>query len=440
MADYGSESSYKRRYPKRKSSQVGKQTRNKSTPERSAEIVAGPIIKVDDFDLHWHMFLSVPYPLEVERFTHHEHLLHAVDCFIRGIFDTRNKGWSASTTSFLGPGGNDQSPLYYQWRSISDRCHSVALLVRAGQQGKAEATLEQLFQELGNLVEHRHPAFMVSFWRLCLRLLGVDTHIPQANAVRRLLSLVKACRPENDPAALIAASLSAMVPGDLRNALRIGYLKAIRTMGELIGDENIMVLEMASYYCKFFDTPYLVREALLGKFEFVWHKTYDGHAERSRPAIAVAYAYAYAAYYVLDRPLIAIDMGVKLRDTAAGHSHLAEPARARWTLETEAFAFASKTVAEMYRQQVSRAGNLACAADQFAKCCASMQGAILKLEKGDRECRTRAGIMSATLNRWLVEWGLQQQAEEEAIRARRILNSVEGKMCRGNTCVERVWS
>lgn len=350
------------------------------------------------------MGLSVPDKLELNQFTHHEQLLHSVDSFVRGVFDPGNKGWSADITDFVGPeGGAASTSLYYQWRSASDRCHSVALLVHVGHQGKAQATLEQLFKELAVLIQHRHPALIATIWRVCLRLLGVDSHIPQANAVQRLVGLVQESQANSAALRLLASSLGQMDQADLRHALHIGYLKAIKTMTELIGDENIMVLEMASHYCKFFDTHHLVRQTLIAKYEYVWHKTYEAHADGSRPTIAISYAYAYAAYYVFDCPYIAIDMAEKLRDTAAGHPHLANPPR--WTIEAEAFAFASKTVAELYRQQVSRAETLTSVADEYAKCCASMQGAILKLESGDRECRTRAAMISRALNRWLVGSG-----------------------------------
>jgi hypothetical protein len=429
-----SKNAYKRRYKKRvmvatgEGIQSSSQTRTNKNPEPVAERVSGPIIAGDEFDLHWHMRLSVPDPLDLERFIHHERLLHTVDCFICGVFDGGNKGWLASTIDFVSPHRGEGPSLYFQWRSVSDRCHSVALLIRAGQQGRAEATLEGLFQELGALTRHRHPAFIVTFWRLCLRLLGVDTHIPQANSFGRLLSLVKESWPETDSVFLLAKSLTEMDPSDIRNALRIGYLKSIRTMAQMIGDENLMVLEMVSYYCKFFETHYLVRDALLAKFEFVLHQTRNTHSANSRPAIAVSYAFAYAAYYALDCPVVALGNALGLRDAAVSSPQLAEPTR--WGLEAEAFAFASKTVAEMYRQQVSRAANLASVADEYSKCCASMQAAIQRLEHGDRECRTRAAMLSTTLNRWFVEWGLQKEADEEGRRTRRILDTVDGKMCR----------
>jgi NAD-dependent oxidoreductase involved in siderophore biosynthesis len=432
-----SNNAYKRRFKKREASKNAAaaaikhapQTRAKSTLDPPVLKVPGTIIEKDEFDLHWHMCLPVPDQLKLSEFTHHEQLLHSVDSFIRGVFDPGNKGWSADVTDFLGHVGNGSPTSYYQWRSVSDRCHSVALLVRAGHQGKAQTTLERLFQELGVLVRHPHPAFIVTFWRVCLRLLGVDTHIPQANAVSRLLSLVKESQADNKAVSLLASSLSQIGQADLRHALRIGYLKAIKTMAELVGDENIMVLEMASYYCKFFDTHYLVRQTLMAKYEYVWHMIHAMHVDGSRPAISISYAYAYAAYYVFDCPYVAIDMAEKLRNSAAAHPHLADPPR--WTLEAEAFAFASKTVAELYRQQISRADSLTSVANEYGKCCASMQGATLKLEKGDRECRTRAAMISTALNRWFVEWGLQQEADEEAVRTRRILDSIEGKMCVG---------
>jgi hypothetical protein len=151
-----SNNAYKRRFKKREASKNAAaaaskhapQTRAKSTLDPPVLKVPGAIIEKDDFDLHWHLCLPVPDQLKLSEFTHHEQLLHSVDSFIRGVFDPGNKGWSADVTDFLGHVGNGSPTSYYQWRSASDRCHSVALLVRAGHQGKAQTTLERLFQSL----------------------------------------------------------------------------------------------------------------------------------------------------------------------------------------------------------------------------------------------------------------------------------------------------
>lgn len=83
----------------------------------------------------------------------------------------------------------------------------------------------------------------------------------------------------------------------------------------------------------------------------------------------------------------------------------------------------------IYRQRVPRLHSLETASDECAKCCASMQGAIGKLEKGDVECRIRAALLSRALNRWFVEWDLLEEARIEGLRTRRIEDTIPGKTC-----------
>lgn len=136
--------------------------------------------------------------------------------------------------------------------------------------------------------------------------------------------------------------------GDIWYILWITYLKLIRTIVGLIGNENLIVLEMVSSYYKFFDIYYIVRKALIVKFEYIWYQIYDNHADISRPAITVSYAFTYTVYYILDYPIIALDIAKQLQDAAVGSAYFTEPST-KWAFETEAFVFASKTIAEMYR-------------------------------------------------------------------------------------------
>jgi hypothetical protein len=59
---------------------------------------------------------------------------------------------------------------------------------------------------------------------------------------------------------------------------------------------------------------------------------------------------------------------------------------------TLAFAFSAKAVAGFYRERKENYWS-----------CWAMEYAIERLETRDRECRTRAVILSKTLSRWLRE-------------------------------------
>jgi len=58
--------------------------------------------------------------------------------------------------------------------------------------------------------------------------------------------LVKEAQPDNHPLQLLATALGSADRTDLRHILRISYLKAIRTVTELIGDENAMGLDISA--------------------------------------------------------------------------------------------------------------------------------------------------------------------------------------------------
>ncbi|KAH8679489.1 hypothetical protein BGZ61DRAFT_590960 [Ilyonectria robusta] len=423
---------YNRRFKKwgisKNKNTVGSQDRTRARAVHKAphQRVQELVLAADEFDMHMHMTIEVPETLQFKQFEHHEVVLKSVDDFIYGVFDSGKEGWSADVTSFIDPDRKRCSATYH-WRVLSDRCHSVALLIRANLHSKAEMTLENLFQNLATVDNYRHPAFMVEFWRLCIRIQGIDCHIPRANAMSRLFRVIKITQQVGSPVHRLISSLSSVDAKDLRNVLRIGYVKAIRTFSVLIGDENVMILDMLSFYCKFFTTAFLTRQTLIAKFDYVWHQTYELRLNNSTARVAIDYAFAYAAYYVIDAPYLAIGMAQTLRDTIANGPCLI--GRLEWTLETEAFSFSSKIVAELHRQRANRAENWQAASGDYSRCCASMQGAITKLEHGDRDCRTRAAMLSKVLNRWLVEWELQKEADEEALRTRRIEDSILGKPC-----------
>lgn len=389
-----------------------------------------------------------------------------MDSFIFGIFGARERGWSADTVGVLNKHGQ-RCPFTNRWRVLSDRCHSVAALVRSKLPDKAEITLDQLLVDLGELAFQQHPSFIATFWRICLRLQSIHCHIPKAKPLDRLFSVLlnsqqKTIDTSNsnsdekpNPIYLLIDSLRHINREELRHVLRIGYVKTIMTLTQLIGDENIMVLDMLSFYCRFFATRYLTRQTLIAKFEYVWHAIHSPPLSSPSPSlhsaastameispasVAITYSFAYAAYYVCDAPYLALGMAERLRNVVADHPHLAG-FRAQWSLEAEAFSCCSLVVARIYRERVNQrtgggvGGGGRCpdadASDEFAKCCASIQGAITKLESGDRDCRTRAASSSRLLVLWLGEWGLLGEAREEERRAARIESSIAGRMCRG---------
>jgi hypothetical protein len=399
-------------------------------------IVEKQLLTDCEFDLRLHVHREIIRDFTPDKYKVYERALVSVDRYLYSKLDQGKNGWSADVRGFCRPNGEVCDDTH-SWRTMSDRCHTVALLIRAGLHGKAEQALDDVLLRLSRC-DYGHPSFILMFWRVCIRIEGIDCHIPRAEALERLFLTVRRALPEDHVSHALIKSLSTIDRCDLRSVVRICFVKAIRTLIALVGDENIMVLDTISFYCKFFNASEIVKETLRSKFQYVWHQTYDTHPEGSLAAVAVDYAFASSAYYAFESPYLALSMAVKLRDTLG--NHLRQVQSVEWTLETEAFSFTSKAVAELYRQRVNHLlrqdESPELAAEAYGKCCASMQGAIERLEIGDTECRTRAVMLSSTLNRWLVEWSLlagwdlNEDAHREGLRLRRIEDSIPGKLCR----------
>src|SRR3569833_2145444 len=121
----------------------------------------------------------------------------------------------------------------------------------------------------------------------------------------------------SSPVSLLVASLSQIEPEHQRGALRIGYLKAIKTLVDLIGDENVMVLSMISFYSKFFDTRHLARQPLIAKFAYVWHQTHReiSHDNNvSTASINKRFQITNTANYVVNAPNVTIAKAGKLQN------------------------------------------------------------------------------------------------------------------------------
>ncbi|KAK0613550.1 hypothetical protein B0T14DRAFT_591393 [Immersiella caudata] len=252
---------------------AGKQTRAQRKPKPSLQIQRN-VISPHEFDFNLHA--SAPPPsvssLSPNRYRPHEGVLVSVDRFIHGIFGSRKEKWSTNITGFLDSNGR-QCPLTKIWRTLPERCYGASILIRCQMNIKAETNIQRMLDDLRKICHLEHPAFIVYFWRLCLRLHSIDSHLPFMKPLDRLFALLLECWPDrSNHIGLLISSLREVGNDELRHVLRIGYVKAIRTLTELIGDENIMVLEMVSFYYRFFSAKFILKQALIAKFQSVWHQ------------------------------------------------------------------------------------------------------------------------------------------------------------------------
>lgn len=389
---------------------------------------------IRELDLHQHMNMEVPHPLSPNRYSNHEVALASVDSFIYSVLDGRGGCWSADTSNFVMNGtwlNNGES----NWKVVCDRGHAVSSLIRVSANAKAESAFEQLLYELKTSVNYLHPAFITEFWRLCLQMLGADGHIQNANAMRRMLEAVRDVNCQNRS---IQGSIFGLLSSlcniyfehrsDMVHVIRICFAKTITTMTELIGDENTMVLNMVTFYCKFFDAPFILRDVLLTKLEYVRNGIYLSHPRDSYERIVIEYTYVNAAYFVFNMPQVAKQAAESLRDQVG--CRLSPHRSASWTIEPQAFSFCSKILAEIYRARANNASNQTEFEEAVSKCVTAMRNAIDTLQQGSVDWQIRAAEHSNSLSRWLRDWKLKSFAEEEWKVSLAIVSGIPGKLCR----------
>jgi hypothetical protein len=348
-------------------------------------------------------------------------MLHSIDCYVHYVFDSISGRWSPGLAEFWLP-PEEQAALFRMsgqlatWQRLADQSYGVSVLLNAGLDREACKSLDLLLAGVKAAAQHQDPSFMVKFWRLCLQMCTIDKH-SSLQAFQKLCSELKTVyndkfRVRNAVTTMVQA-LQQVQTEDIRHTLRIGFDKTLRTMTGLIGDENAMLLHMWSHYFKYWDEQYLCADALLLKFDYIWHMSKSLFPSDPEVDIAITYYYAYAAYYVGNKEWH--ELGEKMIATVHSLSseRLAAEVSPEWTLTTLAFAFSSRIEALARWKE----------GDINASMCI-MLSAITTLERGDRECRIRAMMLAGVLTRWMKKWGLIDESGLIKQRGEMIQNSI----------------
>lgn len=372
-------------------------------------------------------------PTVLNPYIHHENVLKCVDTIIYAFFAVKKKkAWSVAATGFIAP---DHETYHdgYRWRALSEQSHGLSMLIRMRMHSKAASRLGYLLHDLASLSDYQQPTFLAEFWRLCIRVHGFDSHIPLEEAITKALSAVRmAQKPYQEknqylesPVERLCECLEMIHRSDLRHALRLGFVKTMKTMSLLIGDENIIVLEMMIFYCKYFDAPHIAKDILKAKLESVKTQIQGWSGTSTTEWVAIQYAYVYASYYIFDEPSIALENALALKICILRHDSLGSI----WTLESEAFSFASKIIAELHRKRANESQTIEEVDSERARCMSIMQLTVNSLRGGDVHQKIRAALHSQDLNRWLDEWNLRTAAAQQSLTTTEILNEIPDREC-----------
>lgn len=141
----------------------------------------------------------------------------------------------------------------------------------------------------------------------------------------------------------------------------------------------------------------------MGKGDYLKNSFYSSSA-----CISADYYLMYASYYICKKQVYAEGMAHAMLEYTR-YLDLGPD----FSLPNQAVAFASKLVAMCHRER-----------KDYLRCQEAMNFAIQRLEKGGRECRTRAIMLSNTLLRWQREWQDYEGAQQEKLRMLRIMQTI----------------
>ena len=299
------------------------------------------------------------------------------------------------------------------WRQIEDQCFGVSVLIKGSSVKQAFQTLDTIFQSLKSLAAFSDPGLMVEFWPMCRRLHGICVDINDYQLLYAFLryfrDLTKNYFGGEHPVFLLLDALTRVEWDAMISTLRVGYLKSIHCMESVIGADHATVLSMWSNYIKYWDRQSLHQAVFIANFRRLLAAADAQFGAKSEKAISALHGFTYAAFYNFDNQTLSRQLAQDLLDRTVDLPCI--NGEYQWGLESQCFAFASKVLALLCLGEKQRDEGHAYLAD-----------AISCLERGDRECKTRAVMLAEDLEGWLTSWDDIHGAEAVRHKRMRILS------------------
>jgi hypothetical protein len=292
-----------------------------------------------------------------------------------------------------------------QWADLDDRFFGASVLIERSSVSEGFATLDSIFREMKPLVADNvsQPAIMVEFWPICHRIDGICRRVDDYNLMYAFLryfrDLVGGYVGRKHPLFELLDALSYVEQRYMMPTLRLGYMKAIRCLESLIGADHAIVLNMWSNYVKYWDNQSINQEAFAANFTRLVEAAEARFGRCARETVRILHSFLYAMFYSSDDKRLAWKLAEDLVERTG--SLLSITQEIKWGVETLGFAFASKVLALLSLDFGER--------DSFST---SLDRAIRRLKTGDRECRTRAIMLSEDLETKLAQWGKQDEVED----------------------------
>jgi hypothetical protein len=262
-------------------------------------------------------------------------------------------------------------------------------------------TLDQVCDKIREVVRFCDPAMMVKFWRICYRLYrsccGIGDFLLLNTFLRYVRGLVQIYHGRDHPLFQLLDALVRAPQDELLDTLKVSYLRTIKAMESRLGQQHAVVLNMWSNYLKHWNSEGLAHSLYMQRYRSLLDTAERQFGPTGENTIAVLHGFMYSGYYNLNDRILTVDLALRLYSRVKSMPCLQEVPW--WCLPTQGFALAAKLLAIISLE-----------AGQTGDCRRYLEVAIIRLGRGDRECRTRALMLTDMLHGWLIEWGEAGQA------------------------------
>lgn len=339
-------------------------------------------------------------------------IFHAIDGFVKGLFGSGHKSWTANVTSFIPPPGETDSSR--AWQLIFDTVSGVAIVSDGIIGPKAFYLLELALVRLKTAARKRDPNFLLYFWSICFTLSGIRYHSSRyfcefiflrVFLLRLRDEFLRFTRRPKDPLVVLVDSSIGILdstPGHLRLTLGLGCWKTVDTFASMIGHDHAIVLNMGMHHTKSWKRRFKCHlPEIESRYETLLKSQAAYTVSELETRISLMYDYVYALSKRKNETIPVWIWATELRSLTIDACRLAaEAGDLKFDLTTRAFAFASETLS-FYFIETWKDDDKNLHEENHVDSFRYMDEAINILQRGDLECQLRAISCSKQLTVWL---------------------------------------
>ncbi|GKU07240.1 hypothetical protein FLAG1_10006 [Fusarium langsethiae] len=325
-----------------------------------------------------------------DGYTRHRAFLNSIEVYVYGLFDSSSL--SADMFDIIVPAGSTDQSL--AWQLIGDEFFGFTTLLERNQHAEAWQTYSIIGDRLDAIVGCENDyAMIIKLWPICIRLINASILYRSdwilsgfLNYLRRLSMERYKQGTQDHPIPKLLTFLCQIPIGELLNVVQMGYLRTVHCLENRLAFGNALVLSTWSNYMKKCEHQALPADILISRYSTVLQAAKDSFTPTGTRTIEILHDYIYAAYYNAGDHQLTWNLALETINLARTPGLMGE--QPTWCLAIQGYALAVKLMYIL--SPVMGLRDLAVA---------EMELAIERLGRGDRECHTRAVMLTGLLDR-----------------------------------------